>query len=179
MEKNEEPRNPGLQEEEEEKRTWSSERDDSLSRGWEQRDPGSWVCASRRKGNTGLPQSRRQFRGRSPFMRKWHITGCPAEEEKREGELRSRKASAFHIRMSCPLTEAGSPNKLCLTQVTGCTWKWSWFRLTQKKVVAGIPATPIMPCKKRKIQQKTQNMAVGLRITTDWQCSGQLLEDGT
>lgn len=92
-------------------------------------------------------------------MRKCHITGCPAEEEKREGELRSRKASAFHIRTSCPLTEAGSPNKLCLTQVTGCTCKWSWFRLAQKKVVADIPATPIMPCEKRKIT--TENPEYG------------------
>lgn len=108
MEEKEEPRNPGLQEEEEEKRTWSSERDDWVGA------EGSWelgMCLSEK----GLPQSRRQLGGRSPFMRKCHITGCPAEEEKREGELRSRKASAFHIRTSCPLTEAGSPNKLCLT----------------------------------------------------------------
>lgn len=71
------------------KRTWSSDRD-SWWRG-EQRAPGSWVCASPGKRNTGLPESRRRVRGRSVFMRKWQVAGCSAEEEKREREPTSKE----------------------------------------------------------------------------------------
>lgn len=77
------------------------------------------MCLSEKR-DPGLPQSGKQFRGRGTFMRKCHLAGCSAEEEKRE-RTEEQKSGCFSHTSSYPLTEAGTPNKLCLTYVAGST----------------------------------------------------------
>lgn len=79
-EKKGEPRKTGLQGEEEGK---GQGRLREMA-GWEQMDPGSWVCACQRNENTGLPESRRQLGCRSVFVTKGHIAGCSAERKREQ-----------------------------------------------------------------------------------------------
>lgn len=125
---------------------------------WELMDPGSWICASQRKGNTGLPQSRRQSRDRSTFMRQCHAAGCSPEEEMME-------TSEELFTGECPV-----PSLKHRVQINfDLRYKEVVLVHLQKDVVADILSPPIKQSEKRKIQQKTWNMVVALRTATDWQ----------
>lgn len=125
------------------------------------------VRASPWERNTGLPQSRRQVRGRSTFMRKWQVAGCSAEEEKREREPTSSRA---HLWASCPLVVARSPSTLCLTEVPGSTWKWSQSRTHAERCSWHSRYAPRAVRVKEDVRENPE-YSVGLRMATAWQGS--------
>lgn len=93
-------------------------------------------------------------------MRQCHAAGCSPEEEKMETseELFTGECPVALLKHSIQINF-----DLCYKEVV--------LLPMQKDVVADILSTPIMQSEKRKIQQKTWNIVVGLRTATDWQVS--------
>lgn len=125
---------------------------------WDVMDPGSWICASQRKGNTGLPQSRRQSRDRSTFMRQCHVAGCSPEEEKMETseELFTGERPVPWLKQRHQISSELHYKDVVLVQ-------------TPAERGRNVLATLIMQTEKRRTEQKTWFMVVGLRIAADWQ----------
>lgn len=76
-------------------------------------------CVSKKREHR-LHQSRRQLIGRSTFMRKCNVAEYSGENKEGKRTVEQKIICLSHMN-GCLLTEAGGPNKLCLTQIKGST----------------------------------------------------------